>query len=872
MPTPDQALDALREISAAFSSFTAERGRVSETDTRVKVIDRILTDVLGWPEGAISREDHIGSGYVDYILRLQGRPYLAVEAKREGEAFVLPLSSRPTRHMRIDGSLATDAAIRAAINQVRGYCDDGAIRYAIATNGYTWIVFRAIREDIPWKKGQARVFESLGDIESSFTEFWNLLSYEALSRGSLDAEFSTQNRAPRNLLRVVDRLFNADLPLQRNRLHAQLHPLLTTIFEDIADQDAIEILQSCYVHSQSLQIVADDINVIITDTIPQFLANQGARDIWQGPADAGNFGIVLAGAIPAPRGQLFLLLGGVGSGKTTFIKRYQKTVGAPLLNSKALWFHIDFLEAPPDLSEMETFAWRAILEQLRARYTSPHLETRRDIKRAFRANIEALEQTALRGLRQGSDAYENALSPYLAKWQEDLSNYVPRLLAIGRVHRRVEVVFFIDNVDQLSPAYQAQIFLLAQRLTRAVGGVTIVALREESYYTANLQATLTAYTNRKFHIASPHFRRLIGSRIEFAIGALERRTAVGAALIPDGIPFDEASVIAYLRIVEYSVFEQNKNIARFIESLCFGNMRMALEMFATFLVSGATDVDKMLAIYRREGAYFVAFHEFIKSIMLGDRKYYKESASPVVNLFDCGADRNSSHFTSLRVLAFLLSRRGEASREGQGYAEIAGLIGLFEDVFDNREDVIRTLNRLVVKQLLEVNTRSTESIDGASHVRVTSAGWYYRRFLAGLFSYLDLVLQDTPLNDPEVEEALRRSVGRVDNLSDREAEKLERMQVRFERVAAFLGYLNREEDAEHAGRDLAAAGGVIGQRLVPDLVASFERERTWIERRLRENRERVGDDVALVEPGDGSEADEAQQGSLFDPDSTAHGQ
>ena len=151
-------------------------------------------------------------------------------------------------------------------------------------------------------------------------------------------------------------------------------------------------------------------------------------------------------------------------------------------------------------------------------------------------------------------------------------------------------------------------------------------------------------------------------------------------------------------------------------------MRMALEMFTTFLASGATDVDKMLTIYRRDGAYFVAFHEFVKSIMLGDRKYYKESASPVMNLFDCSADRNSSHFTGLRILRFLLSRRGETSREGQGYYEIARLVSALEDVFDNREDVIRALNKMVDRQLLEVNTRSTESIDGASHARVTSRG------------------------------------------------------------------------------------------------------------------------------------------------------
>jgi hypothetical protein len=419
------------------------------------------------------------------------------------------------------------------------------------------------------------------------------------------------------------------------------------------------------------------------------------------------------------------------------------------------------------------------------------------------------------------------------------------------------------NVDQLSPVYQAHIFLLAQRITRSVGSITVVSLREESYYAANLQRTLTAYTNRKFHIASPRFRKLIGSRLRFALDSLDRKTAVRDVIIPEGIAFDAESIGSFLRIVEFSIFERNRNIARFIESLCFGNMRMALEMFTTFLISGATDVDKMLAIYKRDGAYFVAFHEFVKSIMLGDRKYYKEEASPVMNLFDCGADRNSSHFTSLRILRFLLSRRGEASKEGQGYYEISRLVALLEDIFDNREDTIRTLNRLVARQLVEVNTRSPETIDGASHVRVTSSGWYYSRFLAGLFSCLDLVLQDTPLNDAKVEAELRDSVFRVDNLADREDEKLQRMQVRFDRVARFLRYLQNEEDREHRGRDLPALGGIVGERIVPGLTDSFNKERAWIEGRLQRNRERIAEDLELISEAE-AEREQLEQPSMFD--------
>lgn len=842
-------IDVLKELAIDFAGFRDGRGRVSEADTRAKVIDRILKEVLQWPEHAMSREDHVHSGFIDYTLRVRDRQYVAVEAKREGVTFSLPTDRAAHRRLRLDGALTSDQSTKDAIDQVRRYCDDEGIRYGIATNGYCWIVFRAIREDLPWRKGRARLFRSLEYIEEQFTDFWNLLSYDAICAGSLDAEFGAPNRQPRRLDRVTQRLFNADLPLQRNRLHAQLHPLITRIFENIADQDQIEILQGCYVYSQSLRIVAEDLNLIITDAIPQFLRDQDTQPIRQGEDNAGDFGIALAEAMPTKHGQLFVLLGGIGAGKTTFIRRYQRTVGASLLNARAIWFHVDFLGAPTDLSEMEDFVWSTVVDQLRTRYKSPHLETRRNIKRALATNINAIRHTGLRGLQPGTDAYERALSPFLARWQDKLSDYVPKLLSVGRTQRAVEIVIFIDNVDQLSPAYQAQIFLLSQRITRSIGCITVVTLREESYYTANTKRTLTAYTSRKFHIASPRFRRLIGNRIKFALRSLEddeNRTLI----TPEGINFDARAIATFLRIVEYSIFEQNRNIARFVESLCFGNMRMALEMFTTFLVSGATDVDKMLAIYNRDGAYFVAFHEFVKSIMLGDRKYYKESESAVMNLFDCGGEQNSSHFTALRVLAFLISRRGDNSREGRGYCEVATVIYVFEDVFGNVKDVIQTLDKLVYRQLIEANTRSTDSIAGASHVRVTSGGWYYGRYLSGLFAYLDLVLQDTPIDDSNVEQELRDSVFRVDNLADREAEKVDRMAERFRRVGRFIEYLREQEDREHREFSLQNIEGEIGRRFVPDIRKEYQKEREWIEFRLQRNREKSRDGYSVATMGE----------------------
>jgi predicted type IV restriction endonuclease len=136
----DVGLNRLRAIMEDFVAFLAQKGKASEADTRVKLIDRVLKEVCGWPEGELSREDHVASGYTDYQLIVRKQPYVALEAKREGVSFVLPYSTG-VRSLSLDGTLMTDRNVKAAIQQVRQYCDDAGIKFAIASNGYSWIVF-----------------------------------------------------------------------------------------------------------------------------------------------------------------------------------------------------------------------------------------------------------------------------------------------------------------------------------------------------------------------------------------------------------------------------------------------------------------------------------------------------------------------------------------------------------------------------------------------------------------------------------------------------------------------------------------------------------------------------------------------------------
>lgn len=61
----------------------------TESDTRIKIIDTMLMDVLGWQKADILTEEQAGNGFLDYKLSIEGLSKAIVEAKRDARAFDL---------------------------------------------------------------------------------------------------------------------------------------------------------------------------------------------------------------------------------------------------------------------------------------------------------------------------------------------------------------------------------------------------------------------------------------------------------------------------------------------------------------------------------------------------------------------------------------------------------------------------------------------------------------------------------------------------------------------------------------------------------------------------------------------------------------
>lgn len=806
-------LDKFKAIYAEHAQQLKERGRDTESDTRANILDRVVHEVLGWPRAAVKRELYANPGFLDYELT-SGRPLVVIEAKKSGGTFCLPhRGSKGVRTLKISGALSSEHGVDEALRQAQRYCSDRGIRYALVTNGYSYILFRGITEAGPWRDQAAVVFDSPDDVIENFTAFWNLLSYSAVKDGLLDEKFRRGHAPSREAHRPISQMVDADATYGRNPLNHALRPYVDRFFGDIAAQDQSEVLSHCYVHSRPIQIIDEGLRIAIYDQVPRFASHAKQLQTSE-KAPGGEVESFVRHSVyrKIGKGKTVVLMGGIGAGKSTFLKRFFRIVVPDLINASgpASLAYLDMLGAPEAPDALDKHLWDTLANSLRL--AMPSLNQRLVLEEVFADRISALKQ-----LFPAGDHLDVTIGEELRILTEDAKRFSEAVLKWSATKGKLPIVV-IDNVDQLAVDAQVLLFTSSQRFASALGAMSILVVREESYAASLMQKQLTAYTISPYHLSSPRFRDLIGVRIDFAVNA-----AIEAGRGPADALFDRAlysEIAEFLQMLRRSVFQRNKNIVRFVECVAFGNMRLALSLFNSFITSGAVNIQKMVAI-ANEGSYTVPFHEFAKSVILGDYRYYKEARSPTLNVFSVNSMRNSSHFTTLRILRYLDDHFG-ASRDGDGFVPLRDLVTAMVDVFDNEDDVVRTIERCIAinRQLVELDTRQTTALTGAALCRVTSSGRYYLYFLVNAFAYLDLVWHDTPLSDRGVCDMLSRLVASADMID------------RFKRVELFLDYLRREEEAELNGLGLSADGDAFWAPIMPRIIGMYDREKQVICRKL----------------------------------------
>ena len=343
------SLDSSFKIAEALCSDVQSRLDQIETeqDARVQLINRFLTEVLGWDFADIKTEKYSQAGYADFLVSSSGRKRLVVEAKRIGP-ILINTANREMATYKVGGPAL--AAAMPGIRQAAAYCLDHGTAYAALTTGVTWILFLPFPvAGVPYTEGTAFVFPTLDSILKNFAVFYDLLSREGVTQRTYDVHFA---KASGLTVEAFEPMTAANRNeyirlLQPTQLARDLEPVFREFFGNLSGDNNPEMLTECFVETRESRYADASLEKIIRTISASVAAlepntkNQLAQEIKQ--------------AVESGRGETVIIVGNDGSGKSTFMERFFKSVLDTSIRSRCAVVKIDVSRWPGDLNQLS--AW-----------------------------------------------------------------------------------------------------------------------------------------------------------------------------------------------------------------------------------------------------------------------------------------------------------------------------------------------------------------------------------------------------------------------------------------------------------------------------------------------------------------------------------
>lgn len=764
-------------------------------------------------------------GYIDYILRDNAdRAALLIEAKREDLYFTLPTKSgaksSAMRHIRLR-TLATDRNISLAVQQAAQYCPEIGCQYACVTNGHEFILFRSFIQGKHFLDADAIVIPELGYFCDHYTKAYNLLSFKSVtSDRSLHQALAPSRLISRELHYPKNGITHYDAAIEKNPYAKFLEPIARRYFGDIAPTDK-RMMDKCYVFARGTKQVEEGLKSRLGDDLTSFFRQDGAQDISD-VRTGGKLGERIARSLQnQSRGEVLILYGGKGAGKSTFLRRLLYHDPPTPFVLHAFPIIVDCLRAPQTKDDLGRYLWEQITSALdQAGLLTGSIET---LLRLFDDRFHVAQQQELSGLDPKTSEYIKLRNTLVVKWKSDTIYTAKRLKQYWSESGK-HIVLAFDNTDQLTPSLQDHCFLSAQNIVRELGCTGIISMREERYCRARTVGVLDAYQNSGYHLAAPNLAGVFKKRIGLVLSDLSMPGHKYAQeALPEDAPFNELKNFFVACLLQFQT-EENA-LRRFLEECSRDNMRLALQFFGQFVSSGYTHVEEMIG----NTHWKVINHQVIKPMMIPQRFNYDENKSLVPNVFQCRTATRGSHFTTIRVLRLL--REGiTCTPDAGGYWRVDTLIDEFESKYGMRQDCESAIDVMLRHGLIEANNRldtyfvekagseGTELIF-ADEVRITAFGVYMLDYLCRTFTYLDLVSLDCGLTDEKIYHSFCKSAA-DERAMGACANKRGRLEARLKRTTMFVHYLMESESGEKSEYLLQD-----GEDIMPSILADFEEDK-----------------------------------------------
>jgi cold shock CspA family protein len=724
----------------------------TEQDARFQMINRFLTEVLGWDFSDIRTEPHSPSGYTDYLISSGRQKRWVIEAKRTG-ALLINTFNPEMRTYKVGGP-ALQSAI-PGVQQANQYCLDHGVNYATITTGLVWVSFIPLPgAGVSFREGKAFVFPNFKSIVDNFAAFYDLFSSEGVSAkrySLLFAKAAGLSVAEFEPLVAANRIEAARL-LTPSPLAVDLEPVFREFFGSMSAETDRDMLINCFVETRESRF-ADA-------SLEKMVRSVAATIAELGPSADNQLAQEIQAAVDTGRGETVVIVGNNGAGKSTFTERFFDSVLEQALRAQCMVVRIDLLKSTGDVLSISSWLTGQLKSNLENHLYKDGIPTYEELQGLYFREYQRWMKGQYKPLYDSDkNAFKVKFSDFLNEQiDKDPYTYVLRLLNDIVKNRKSLPCLIFDNGDHFDLKFQEAVFQYSQAIHKSLSFTFIVMpITDRSFWRLSKAGPFQTYSSKMFYLPMPPTKEVLEKRVAYLKRKIEEHKDQHKYFLTKGIRLSFENIKGFAACLE-EVFIQEDFVARRISWLANNNIRKSLQIAQKVIMSPFFSIEDLVKAFiaGRAGAPIrLNYQKFMQALLLGNYNVFRQDHNEhILNMFAISPHVPTSPLLKLSILKMLIDRAGE--QEGvSSYISIEQCRQYFDAASLSEAAVDYALETLLSFRLIEPYDASDDSIVASQRVAVTHAGrMHYELATTDQFFVSDMAYA-TPVRNLSLVEKLR---------------------------------------------------------------------------------------------------------------------
>lgn len=714
----DQAYD---RFQALLKNVDEHREKiVSEEDSKVQIITRVLTEVLGWDTSDIGSERKHESGFSDYLMSTLGNPSFVVEAKRQGIFDIAVAEQKKFRNLRVSGPALKSAT--SGIQQAFSYASEEGLPFAVLTDGFSWIIFKTHVPGRNYREVEAFVFPSLEAISEDFAVFFDLLAKDQVTKRTYVQMFDElHNQRVAFERKLVSPFDEAEIRIaQKSSLAFDLDRVFDVYFGRMRGDDDPALLIECFVETRESRVADFSLEKMTARVLGNI--SPAASDL------DGHLEDIVRSSVDVDEGQTVFIVGPTGAGKTTFLDRFFRKTLSKNLRERCVDVRVSCLDASGDQDSMVAWMIDRLIEEIEREVFEGGAPTWDDlVGMYFREYRRRAQGTGAELYKSDKAAFKVEFGKFLEdRVENDREGYLKRLLADIVTNRTRLPILIIDNIDEFSFEQKTDIFQLAQALRRhAKHALVIFPITDKSAWAFSKSDIFGIYSSKSFFLPTPSPRDVFRKRIEYLrskIDVFETEDDRKDYFTSKGIRVSIENLDGFASVLE-QVFVDHEFTSKTLGELCNYNIRRTLSLARRVMTSAVFSVDQLIATYVAGQPVSIGYLKFTNALLRGDYALYRQSDQhEIFPIFQIDKRYQESPLLALRILYFLESVALSERNIEDKHVSVQSIIDYFDVLGCSESACLGVLNRLFVARLIEPYDVSVPNVAAGQKLAITFAG------------------------------------------------------------------------------------------------------------------------------------------------------